>query len=440
LASTAQVIDGLRLAQMLAGIRGRHISLEELNEASVAVLSAGRSEQMNLIRTRLIVSNRLGVVPAETPSVPIRRDLTTLQKKLRLTVSADPINLDLDLRQPNDLARSQLFHRLNLLNIEWAVSNHGGVRSKGTFHEFWTLTWLPEEDIRLIEASIWGNTVESAAVAFAQHYANEAQQLHKVTPLLKQAILSALPVAVDAIVQRLYNLASVTHDINQLMEAAPPLVETLRYGDVRQTDAGLIAPVLESLVVRTCIGLYAATVNIDDDAARALYERIISLNSALQLAQDEALLARWHEALAGLAESVVTHPLLAGAANRLLFRVQQLDAGDAAHRMHRAFSVGNAPQYGANWLEGFLTGMEHTLLRDETLFGLIDEWVVQLSGEQFDDILPLLRRTFSTFDKPARRNLAERIVRGAHETEAEQIDAARAERVLPLLRQILGVS
>jgi hypothetical protein len=344
------------------------------------------------------------------------------QKKLRLTISADAINMDLDLRQPTDLARSQLFYHLNMLNLPWAGS--------GTFHEYWVLAWTSELDIRLIEASIWGNTVESAVLAFARHSAGEAQQLSTVTMLLKQAILSALPSAVEVIVQRLYNLASVTHDVGQLMDAAPPLVETLRYSDVRKTDANLIAPVLESIVVRVCIGLYAA---------RTFYERMTKFNSALQLVQDHSLLTRWHEALGALPESNATHALLTGAAVRLLFRAEQLSTIDVASGMGRAFSVGHDSQYGANWLEGFLTGMEHTLLRDETLFTLVDDWVIGLPGEQFADILPLLRRTFSTFEAPALRNLVERIARGARQLEEEVIDESRAAKVLPLLRQILGI-
>ncbi len=439
LASTAQVIDGLRLSKMLAGIRARRIGLDELNEASVAVLCAGRSEPLDLIRTKLIISNRLGRVPVETPAVPLRRDLTAQQKKLRLAVSADAVKLDLDLRQPSDLARSQLFHRLNMLNLPWASSTSASTRSGGTFHEYWLLTWSPELDIRVIEASIWGNTVDSAAVLFAQHTVEETHQLSRVTTLLNQAILSALPSAVDVIVQRLQNLASVTHDVGQLMDAAPPLVETVRYGDVRKTEANLIAPVLESIVVRICIALYGASLNLDDDAAAQFYTRIKKLNGALQLALDHQLLARWHEALTLLTESGTTHALLNGAAVQLLLRAEKLNSMDVALGMRRAFSVGHDSLYGANWLEGFLSGMEHTLLRDETLFGLVDDWVLGLSGEQFADILPLLRRTFSTFDAPARRNLFERLTRGTRQLEVETIDETRAAKVQSLLRQILGI-
>jgi hypothetical protein len=275
-------------------------------------------------------------------------------------------------------------------------------------------------------------------VGYAQHTAEEAQQLSTVTGLLKQAILSALPSAVDAILHRLSNLASVTHDVGQLMESAPRLVDTLRYGDVRKTYAILIAPVLESIVVRVCIGLYGASLNLDDDAAHAFYEHIIKLNSALQLAQDHMMLGRWYEALMPLTESNATHALLAGASVQLLLRAEKLSTTQVTSAMRRAFSVGHDVLYAANWLEGFLTGMEHTLLRDENLFSLVDDWVVGLPGEQFADTLPLLRRTFSTFDAPARRNLFERITQGVRQVEADAIDEVRAAKVQPLLRLILG--
>jgi hypothetical protein len=83
--------------------------------------------------------------------------------------------------------------------------------------------------------------------------------------------------------------------------------------------------------------------------------------------------------------------------------------------------------------------MEQTLLRDETLYSLIDSWVVELPAESFVDVLPLLRRTFSKFGGPTKRSLAERTKHGARHFEVETLDEARAAQVLPLLRHILEV-
>jgi hypothetical protein len=439
LASTAQVIDALRLSEMLAGMRGRSVGLDELNEATIAVLCAGRAEPLNLIRQKLIVGERMGSVPPEVPAVPLQRDIAAWQKRLRLKLAPEQTTLDLDLRQPTDQARSQFFHRLNLLGIPWAQVSRGKVRGKGTFHEFWELQWSPELDIRVIEANVWGNTVESAAVGYASHEAARAEKLSQVTKLLQAVTLAVLPDALEMVVKRLNDLASLTHDVSEQMAGVPHLVDTLRYGDVRQTDSRLIAPVLESMVLRICVGLYGAALGLDDDAAQNLYQRLTTLHSSLQVSQQPMLLDRWYEALAGLMHHDAPHPLLSGTAARLLFRAERASAVEAAQLMRRAFSAGNDPHYATYWLEGFLTGMEHVLLQDSTLFNLVDAWVVGLSGEQFEAVLPLLRRTFATYSAATRRSLSERVKRGAHTVEEEVIDEERGARVLPVMRQILGL-
>ncbi len=84
-ASTAQVIDAVRLAEATAALRGRSLpGLDELNEATLAVLCGGNGEPLELIRKRLIVADRFGEVPADVPTVPLQRDLELTQKRLRL--------------------------------------------------------------------------------------------------------------------------------------------------------------------------------------------------------------------------------------------------------------------------------------------------------------------------------------------------------------------
>lgn len=440
LASTAQVIDALRLTEMLAVLRGHTAGLEELNEASIAVLMGGHDEPLALIRRKLIISERMGSVAPDVPDVPLQRDIAALQKSLRLKISPETIQLDLDLRKPNDLARSRFFHRLNLLGIPWAKLARGDVSSKGTFHEFWDTQWTPELDIRIIETNIWGTTLETAAVNYTAHVCSESKSMARLTKLLNAVMLAELPDAVQIVLKRLEDLASLSHDIGELMGSVPPLVDTLRYSDVRQTDATLVAPILENVLLRICIGLYPASLQLDDEAAQTLYTLINATHSALTLAQRPDLLERWYEALAELTESEMTHAVLAGTASRLLLRGNQMNAEAAAVLMSRAFTVGNDPHYGAFWLEGFLSGMEHTLLHDETLFGLVDSWVTGLDGEHFEAALPLVRRTFGTYTAPTRRNISDRIKRGARVIETDVLDEARAARVLPVMRQILGIT
>ncbi|HTL89917.1 MAG TPA: DUF5682 family protein, partial [Leptolyngbya sp.] len=74
-ASSASVIEAVRLAETLAALRDRTLpGLAELNEATQTVLCFGDPLPMQLIRDRLIVGERLGKVPDDTPMVPLQQD------------------------------------------------------------------------------------------------------------------------------------------------------------------------------------------------------------------------------------------------------------------------------------------------------------------------------------------------------------------------------
>src|SRR5579859_3333746 len=163
-ASSAHVIESVRLAEALAALRGRPLAgLEEVTEAARAVLCEGSDVLSELIQRRLVIGERLGAVPAATPMMPLQQDLQAQQRHLRLRPDALPRDYDLDLRKPTDLARSQLLHRLALLAVRWGIRQEGRSRNIGTFRESWQLTWRPELDLALIEASMWGSTVAAAA-------------------------------------------------------------------------------------------------------------------------------------------------------------------------------------------------------------------------------------------------------------------------------------
>jgi hypothetical protein len=109
--------------------------------------------------------------------------------------------------------------------------------------------------------------------------------------------------------------------------------------------------------------------------------------------------------------------------------------------MKLALSLVVEPPQAAAWVEGFLRGSGAVLLHDDALWQLLDEWVMGLSDNTFKMLLPLLRRTFSTFQPPDRREMLQRAQHGARRSQEEEVtlNLERAERVLPLLVQILGL-
>lgn len=443
--SSAHIIEATRLAESLAALRERPAAgLDELFEALQTTVCMGDAAPMKLIQDRLIVGDRLGGVPADVPAVPLQRDLEQLQKSLRMKPQAAQKTLDLDLRETGDLARSHLLHRLAVLNIGWGELARNGVSAKGTFHEIWSLQWQPELAVAMIEASQWGSTVEDAASARAIAKAKDAQSLPELSTLVDTVLLANLPQAVEPVTHALEDLASVATDVAQLLDAVPALTRIARYGNVRQTDTGMVRHVLDGLITRAAIGLSAACTSLDDDAAAAMRERIGKTDAAIRLLDDPARSQEWQQALGRLAVFGASPGLLGGQAARLLFDAGVDDVDASASRMTLALSRSVEPSDAAGWLEGFLDQSALILMHDPRLWTMVDGWLASLSTDHFERIVALLRRTFSTFSSAERRELGERARRPVQDAApvpvAARIDASRAARPVPLLGRLLGLT
>ncbi|NNV55060.1 DUF5682 family protein [Limnovirga soli] len=442
--SVANVIEAVRLAESLASLR--HLSkagLEELNEATLSVLCNGETILLQLIQDELIVGNRIGVVPADIPKPPLQNDIEKIQKRLRLPPTADFKDYILDLRKENDLERSIFLHRLQLLEIKWG--NKYAVSGKGTFKEQWRLQWDPAFSIDIIEKGTWGNTVEEAATKFVSEKAVKANALTEVCALLENTIPAEMPVAIEVLINRVNNLAAAAGDVIQLMEVIPNLVTVNRYGNVRKTDAELVLGIINSMIIRICISLPAACTAVDETASQHLLELFYKMNDAINVLQQMEITLQWKQTLSSIVKNKNTSPIIAGYATRLLTDHKLLKGEELVHVFYYAMSAATPPATAAAWLEGFLKGSGTILLIDNDLWSVVDNWVKELDDNVFNEILPLLRRTFSGFTNAERRKLGEKVKKSdsvntgiiAQQLESN-FDFERAKQGIPVVMQLLG--
>ncbi|WP_181958089.1 DUF5682 family protein [Nonomuraea mesophila] len=501
--SSAHVIESVRLAHVLATLRGRPLAgLGEVTEAARAVLCEGDDLAVELIQRRMVVGDRLGRVSDGTPMVPLQRDLREQQRRLRLKPEALDREIDLDLRKPLDLDRSHLLHRLRLLGVGWGTP--GQARGKGTFRETWTLRWRPEHDLALIEHAALGTTLATAATQRARGLAGtEPVALAELTSLVEQCLLADLPDALPEVLAALSAKAALDTEVTHLMAALPAMVLAHRYGDVRGTPAEGLAVIAGSMLDRVCVGLPVAVTGLADEAAAELLKHVDGVHAAVALLDDGTQGAatgpggsgeahaddrrsggdayakngapggeahaddgtsggeahaddgtsggeahaeagsprrRWLGTLRGISDRQDLHGLIEGRLTRILLDCGELD--DAGDRMSRAMSRGQLPARAAAWVEGFLAGGGLLLVHDPRLLGLVDGWLTGLSPGQFTDVLPLLRRTFAAFAAPERRAVGERLRstgRDAGEPE-ESVDERRAAPAVATVLAILGTS
>jgi hypothetical protein len=442
--SPAAVIEAVRLADTLAVLRDRPLAgLAELTDASEAALCGGSTVPLRIVARRLLVGDALGAVPPETPMVPLARDLERQLRRLRMKRTSSLDVVVLDLRNPTHRGRSQLLRRLGILGVHWGRPADAG-RTGGTFKEGWRLDWQPELALALIDASGAGTTIEEAATTTVTERIAHAD-IGELTDLVEEVLLADLPDALEAAMAALADRSARQHDTQRLMAAVEPLARVSRYGNVRQVDTEVVLSVLHGIAVRVAVGLGMACRSLDDESADLVRSLIESVDRGLALVDDRELRDAWADALAGVAGQHGVHGTVAGRVVRMLLDAGRLSTDQAGRRLSLALSRVDGPA-GAAWLDGFLAGDAALLIHDEALLRLVDEWVSAVPPDAFDDLLPLLRRTFSAFSRSERRLVQERVRRladAAAPTAARLVDpgvdAARAARAAPVLRRILGI-
>lgn len=442
--SVAHVIETVRLAQVTAALRNLPApSLAEFNEAITTVMGFGDDILLQIIKEELIISDRLGRVPDNVPKVPLLVDVEKAQKRLRVPFTAEIKELTLDLRKPNDLERSIFFHRLYLLEIDWAIP--GSSDGKGTFKEKWTLYHKPEQIISIIEKAIWGNTLEEATQKYLLKQTGEIRHIPELTHLLDRVIPANLPDLVDAMTMQLDRLSAASTDIIEMMEAVPDLVSIVRYGNVRNLDFSKVGNMLHAMIARILAGGVLVCINVDEEAAADILNKLVSTDYAVSTLNDPELNTMWLEFIRQVRTSVNVHPLLSGYATRLLNDKGDISPEEAQNTLSYYSSVGNAPADMAYWFEGFLRSSGAILLLDDNLWNLVNNWVCGQDKETFMELLPILKRTFSEFTPPERRKLGEKAKAsdvGGIQTQTVTVSAhneAEAAKVIPLIRQLLGI-
>lgn len=186
--TTPDTIAAVEMTRQLALLRGHRFPLREdiLDGIRACFIKGeihieGRSV-MDLVHKEL-AGDRVGKVPAGTELPPIVKDFLEEASRLNLPVdSLSPKEVTLDLyKEEKHRQSSRLLHRLVLLSIPYARYLSGPDIVQGRrldlVRELWSVTWSPVVESALIEASVYGFTVEEAAFFRLQEQIVELEEV-----------------------------------------------------------------------------------------------------------------------------------------------------------------------------------------------------------------------------------------------------------------------
>jgi hypothetical protein len=433
--SSAHIIEATRLAETLAALRGRALpGLGEATEATRAVLCEGDDTMVAYVQRELVVGEEIGTVPADAPLVPLDADMRKTAKTLRLAFSGVEKELVLDRRKDFDRQRSAFLHRLAILGINWGTPTEQ--RGTGTFKESWSLVWQPEFAVAIAESSRWGTTVPGAA---GSRLLADADTLQAASAGIEKSLIADLPQVLDALLAVLDAKAAAEGDVQRLLASVPPLARASRYGTVRETDTAQLADLAHSVLVRGCATFGPQVANLSDDAADDFVILIEEIQRAVGLLPPESA-EIWRTTLLEVVDRHDIAALLLGRITRMLLDAGIFDTEELGRRLSLNLTAGHTPAEQARWIEGLLRGDALLLIHDQSLLGILDAWVATLTEEDFIDILPLLRRTFGTFQLPERRQLELRVSHldaAGSQTPTANVDLELAAPVLATIRLLL---
>ncbi len=448
-ASSAQVIEALRLACSLAKMRGGEIPvLRDLRDAAETCLGEGSFAAISTATADTEIGTKIGELPEGVSRTSIQDDFYRELKELKLekyrTVTAQDVKLDLrENRRASseksaflDLNRSFFLHKLRMLDIGFAEKR--AVQQDGaTWAEMWTLRWTPEAEIRLVESALRGDTVELAASFALKERVENAAAMSDIAEVIENAFLCGMSAALQYAVSALQATAVDAVSFEELAKTAFRLSNIIGYGDIRKVDNSALEPILKQIYYRACL-ILPNTCVCDDAAAKPIAEAVNMLNSA-ELSRDFLDTEYWLNALSEVARRDDLNTVLSGFAAAILLERSKITNEELKIEVSRRLSKGVPAELGAGWFEGLTMKNRYGLIARLSLWESVDEYINSLDDEEFKRALVFLRRAFADFSAAEKDSIAENLgeiwgLNGAEVSEVvnAELDTASQEQIAAL--------
>ncbi len=417
--SSAEVIEGVRLANSLTVFRSKNIPvLNDLHDAAITLLGRGERLPVQESLARIDIGTSIGSVPKDEYLVSIQSDFKHQLKELKLEKYKSLVGseLRLDLRKNRrvksessaflDLNRSFFFHRLEVLGIEFVEKLYHS--SEKSWIEKWYLQWTPDAEIQLVESVLFGDSIEAAAAIKLGFLLKASNTIDNTSKLVRRACECHLIQVMEDAKRKLQSLSTENYDFLSVVNALNELSFIVVYGDVRRLDTDSLLPLVKEFFVQACLIFKYAT-NCNYAQAKELIEGIDKLQRlSLDLAGIvEAKL--WERELIRLFQDRDQNPLLSGYACSLLVEQDLLPDETLSSQLSQRLSVGEDPMVGAFWFEGLSLRKNQILLVSQDLWKQLDLYVESLNQEDFLRVLVFLRRAFAPFSPHEKRSIIDRL-------------------------------
>jgi hypothetical protein len=414
--STADLVALSALVEGLARLRGHHVPMrvDLLDGSATALLKTATDSALpweergplnprthpllaHVIQT--FRGDQVGALDPRTPRPPLLHDALAELDAAGIVTTERATTLHVDRTKPNDVKRAEVLHRLRVLDVPGFARTGSGI----SIDETWTVRFVLERDVALIEASMYGPTLATAATGRLIHFLQVASSAG--------SSVDAAWVLLDAILAGLDSLTADTiRTAARILEADPDLPRVSSALDVFRL---LLGDNTEPSVLRTQI----------IDLAKLGVDRFLWLLEQLRgsaQATDAAIvrgvaaaleLVRRFDAFPSGLHGTLTRRALdrdcpAGVRGACLGAVWNLALVDDGHALALSAlqSIGPDENPG-DLLGGLFATARHQFVKQPDLIGAVDAMVAGWTPDEFLRLLPGLREAFGWFPSRERSQL-----------------------------------
>lgn len=417
--SSAEVIEAARLAKTLAYMRGsRYPVLQDLRDAAVTCIGHGNFAEISISLASVEIGTKIGALPEGVSRTSIQDDFYRQMKELKLEKyrSVQAQQLDLDLRENLkvqseraaflDLNRSFFLHRLRVLGVHFGILRQSR-QTNANWGEYWSLCWVPETEIELVEAALLGETIELAASFALKEQSDKSKDMSQAAFVFQEAFLCGIPQAASYALTAVQRLAVDTSAIEEVSKTAVNLSNVIRYGDLRKFPPKPLVPLLSQLYLRACLTLEGAC-RCDDAASWQVMESIERINQ-VEREHDFLEEEQWISVLRILSERDDLNTKCSGFAMAARIERGLVGEEELAVQVSLRLSAGMPADLAAGWFEGLAKKNRYSLIMRLSLWRQLDRYLEALDEGEFKRALVFLRRAFADFSANEKSDIAENL-------------------------------
>jgi hypothetical protein len=431
--SSADAIAVCQHADLLARLRGRRAPvLDDLEDALFTCCCKGDPAEDGVPLRRSLdavgIGTKIGQVTHTLGRLPILEDFYSQMSILELAEVLEKevrLDVDLDRRQEMGQRRSAFLHRLRFLKVPLVElkESPSDVPGGQIFREKWALRWGPQVEPALLEQNLYGDTVESAALARLQEeLAEDGLHAGAVCRRLVQAIDMDFPDLVREMQHACSQAIDTDPQLVSLAQALASLTVLERYAVYRNLRQEGLADLIVRCFDRACFAI-PDVASAPEDQQGPIVQALLAVAELVQRAEREGIEKGHFAEHLRLAAGASTVPFLRGAFLGLLTEIRELSPEELAKEVS-ALARGPVEHRltAGDFLDGIMAVSRTSILLGATaLVGAVDELLRATEWEDFLVMLPRLRGAFERLHETQRDALAAHVAEHYGLSEKETV-------------------